>query len=56
MWCLGRYLPLMIGNLIDDDDENDDYVYWEHYLLHAKIVDEVFAPVTSISRADNLEL
>ena len=46
----------MIGDLIDDDDENDDYVYWEHYLLHAKIVDEVFAPVTSVSRADYLEL
>ena len=42
MWCLGRLLPLMIGNKIKEDDP-----YWLHYLLLLTILDFVLAPVTS---------
>ena len=47
MWCLGRFLPLLIGDLI-----SEDYQYWDNYLTHLEIIDEVFAPITSIERAD----
>ena len=51
MWCLGRFLPLLIGDLLDEDDD-----YWEHFLLHAQIIDEVFAPSTSTERIGYLNL
>ena len=47
MWCLGRFLPLLIGDIIPDE-----YPYWENYLTHLDIMDEIFAPVTSGERAD----
>ena len=47
MWCLGRYLPILIGDLIPDD-----YPYWENYLKHLDIMDEIFAPVTTPERID----
>ena len=30
MWCLGRYLPLLIGDLIPDDDEHweNSFAFW----------------------------
>ena len=43
MWCLGRFLPLLIGDLAEEENP-----YWENYLAHADIIDEVFAPVTSV--------
>jgi len=39
MWCLGRLLPLMIGEKVPEDDEN-----WQNYLLMLSIVDYIFAP------------
>ena len=42
VWCLGRLLPLIIGDLVPDDDP-----YWDNYLLLLTIVDYVFAPTLS---------
>ena len=47
MWCLGRFLPIIIGDTIPDG-----YTYWENYLTHLDIMDEVFAPVTNMERID----
>jgi hypothetical protein len=47
MWCLGRYLPLLIGDLVPYDDP-----HWGNYIMLLDIVDEVFAPVTTPDRAD----
>lgn len=51
MWCLGRFLPVLIGDKIPDG-----YAYWENYLYHLHIMDEVFAPITSDERADYLAI
>ena len=42
MWCLGRLLPLMIGDKISEGDP-----YWNNYLLLLTIMDYVFAPTLS---------
>ena len=41
-WCLTRFLPLLIGDLVPEGNE-----YWENFLQLVRIVDYVFAPVTS---------
>ena len=41
MWCLGRLLPLIIGDLVPEDDEK-----WELF-LQLTIIDYVFAPKTT---------
>ena len=50
MWCLGKFLPLLIGGTIPSDDEK-----WQHFLLLLKIVDIVFAPVASVDQLGILE-
>ena len=47
MWCLGRFLPLLIGDKIPEDNK-----HWENYTTHLEIMDEVFAPVTTPERMD----
>lgn len=42
MWLLGRILPLVIGDLVPDDDER-----WSNYLLLMDIVDLLFSPCVS---------
>ena len=42
MWCLGRILPLILGECVPQNDP-----YWENYLLMLTITDYLFAPVTS---------
>ena len=42
MWLLGRILPLIIGDLIPDDD-----AMWSNYLLLMEIVDYLFSPQLS---------
>ena len=42
MWCLSRYLPLLIGDLVPEDD-ND----WLNFLHLLDIVDYILAPVCS---------
>ena len=41
MWCLGRYLPLLFGDVVEPDD-----VFWQHYLDLLTIMDYIFAPGT----------
>ena len=42
-WCLGRFLPLLIGDLIPEDDEK-----WSGYLIFLKIMEYPFAPVITL--------
>ena len=42
MWLLGRILPLVIGDLVPEDDEN-----WENLLVMLKITDLLLAPTTT---------
>lgn len=42
MWCLGRFLPLMIGNLIPQEDER-----WQLFNMLLEINDIVFSPIVS---------
>lgn len=43
MWCLARYLPLMIGELIPANDEK-----WILFFHMLSIIDYVFAPKCSL--------
>ena len=42
VWCLGRYLSLLIGDLIPEDDE-----IWCNFLRLLEIIDIMFAPQCS---------
>lgn len=46
MWCLARMFPLMMGDLIPDNDDN-----WENFLRLLKIEEIVFAPSCSAELA-----
>jgi hypothetical protein len=46
MWCLARHLPLLIGDLISEQD-----TYWQNLLNLLRIEDILFAPVTSVALA-----
>ena len=46
MWLLGRILPLVIGDLVPDDDER-----WCNFLLMMEIVDLLFCPTISEDNA-----
>lgn len=50
MWCLGKFLPLIIGSLVAVDDEN-----WQHFLLLLEIVDIVFSPSIDVNALGILE-
>ena len=50
MWCLGRLLPLLIGNDVPAEDQ-----HWECFLLLMTIVDYVFAPVTCMDVLDHVK-
>ena len=50
MWCLGKFLPLIIGGVIPSDDER-----WLHFLLLLKIVDIIFSPVVCLNDLGILE-
>ena len=43
MWCLAKFLPLIVGEMVPVDDEN-----WQHFLLLLEIIDIVFAPTVTI--------
>ena len=38
-WTLGRLLPLMIGDMVPEDD-----VHWQHYLTTLEIANYILAP------------
>ena len=42
MWCLCRFLPLMIGDNIPETD-----IRWHNFLQLLEIIDLLFAPVLS---------
>lgn len=46
MWCLARMLPLIMGDLIPETDEN-----WENFLRLLKIEEIVFAPSCNVQLA-----
>lgn len=48
-WCLARYLPLLVGDLVPRDSE-----HWENYLQLLTIMDYVFAPTTEEGAITNL--
>ena len=50
MWCLGKFLPLMIGSMVAIDDE-----YWQHFLLLLEIVDIVFSTSITVDTLGVLE-
>ena len=51
MWCLGRFLPLLVGDFISHGDE-----HWENYLTLLDIVDRVFAPIITPSIASYIAM
>ena len=51
MWCLARMLPLIIGDLIPQDD-----VYWDHYLRLLHIEELLFSPKTTTRLAAYLSV
>jgi hypothetical protein len=50
MWCLGKFLPLIIGNLVPEDDER-----WQLFGTLLEIMDIVFSHVASIDSIGVLE-
>ena len=42
MLCLGRFLPLLIGDLVKEEN-----TYWKNYLAHFNILGEVYSTITS---------
>ena len=50
MWCLGRFLSLLIRDFVPEDDD-----YWENFLTLLDI-DYVFAPVTTRRLASHTSL
>ena len=49
MWCLVRYLPLMLGDKIPEYDET-----FQLLLIHLDIIDIIFSPVISIAETNEL--
>lgn len=45
MWCLARFLPLIIGDLIPRDDNN-----WENFLTFLNIMDYTLSPTTTAEK------
>ena len=50
-WCLGRFLPLLVGDLVSEDNEK-----WDNFLNLLKIMEYVFAPVTTEDKLDYLQI
>ena len=51
-WCLIRLLPLMIGDLIPTDSDQN----WMNFLRLVKIIEYVCAPATTLAIAGYLEI
>ena len=51
MWCLGRFLPLLVGDLVPEDN-----AHWEHFLQLLQIIDYLFAPRTSIAITQHMAI
>ena len=51
MWTLARYLPLVIGDLVPEEDE-----HWEIFLTLLDILDICLAPKTNEQQASHLTM
>jgi hypothetical protein len=51
MWCLARFLPLLIGDVVPESDKR-----WQNFLMLMQIEDIVFAPKTTIALAAYLDV
>jgi len=51
MWCLARFLPLILGANVPETDEK-----WQLFLQMLEITDIIFSPVTSPNQSANLAL
>lgn len=51
MWCLGRFLPLLVGDVIPEGN-----VHWEHYLQLLQIINYLFAPRTSLAITQHMAI
>ena len=51
MWCLGRYLPFLIGDLVPEGNP-----YWDCFVLLLEIMDLLFSPITSAHETVQLRL
>ena len=50
-WCLGRFLPFLIGDLVPVSDRN-----WAVYLRFLKIMEYIFAPITTTDKLEFLQM
>lgn len=51
MWCLGRFLPLLIGDYVPHDDE-----HWALYNQLLQIMDIVLAPLVTRNQLGYLQV
>ena len=51
MWCLARFLPLLIGEFIPEDDD-----HWEAYCILLEIVRIAFSPLISKQQMPYLQI
>ncbi|XP_028416232.1 uncharacterized protein LOC114540154 [Dendronephthya gigantea] len=51
MWCLGLFLPLLVGEFIDEDDD-----HWTAYCTLLEIVRIVFSPLVSKQQIPYLQV
>ena len=51
MWCLSRYLPLLVGDLVPEENE-----MWQNFILLLQIEEIVFAPKTTVQLAAYLDV
>lgn len=51
MWCLGRFLPLIVGDLVTEDS-----THWSHFLQLLTIMEYILAPVTSSDSMKYVEI
>ena len=50
-WCLGRFLPFLIGDLVPESDRNSKV-----YLSFLRIMEYTFAPVITTDKLDFLQM
>ena len=51
MWCLSRFLPLLIGDLVPVENSR-----WKNFILLLQIKEIVFAPKTYVQLAAHLDV
>ena len=49
MWTLSRFLPLMVGKIVSQEN-----AYWQHFIEVVEILDYTLRPIVRPSTPDNL--